>query len=323
VKIKILKESAKTPIVKVDVVNSKNSRVKYESRMSIELEDKIVYQTLTITETNKRIEGGSKAIEDLERCYPRNISKYPPEIKRIRPWNINGNASKGPNVTIFFGGRTVSAKTLEIDFRIDAIQPLDDQGKPSGSAVKNMDQYSENIFTSNSGAAMRFFNSIRKQIGEYVKNNPWYIYSFFGIETEKEMDDDFDPSRVNKRTKLYLLALRGLQRKAPGEWVITYPYEGDTNSVIFFRCPMGGINEVSTMAGGAVQGFGAPFTEEEKKLIQEMYSSAAIMGSGSGRIPAERSPEAHKRYVRIRFRRQGLQNFKPNRYFKENKRKKH
>ena len=46
-----------------------------------------------------------------------------------------------------------------------------------------------------------------------------------------------------------------------------------------------------------------------------MYSSAGIMGSGSGRIPAERSPEGHKRYVRIRFKRQGLQNFKPNRYF--------
>ena len=187
-------------------------QVKYESRMSIELEDKIVYQTLTITETNKRIEGGSKAIEDLERCYPRNISKYPPEIKKIRPWNINGNASKGPNVTIFFGGRTVSAKTLEIDFRIDAIQPLDDQGKPSGSAVRSMDKYSENIFTSNSGSAMRFFNSIRKQIGEYVKNNPWYIYSFFGIETEKEMDDDFDPNRVNKEQN-FIFLLSELQER--------------------------------------------------------------------------------------------------------------
>ena len=75
-----------------------------------------------------------------------------------------------------------------------------------------------------------------------------------------------------------------------------------------------GLEESSSMGGGAVQGHAG-----KKEDLEEMYSSAAIMGSGSGRIPAERSPEAHKRYVRIRFKRQGLQNFKPNRYFKENK----
>ena len=128
-------------------------------------------------------------------------------------------------------------------------------------------------------------------------------------------DDTGERSEVNKRTKLYLVALKRLQRQLPGKWIVTYPEEGNPNSVIFLKCPMGGLNEVSSMAGGAVQGFAGPFTKEEKKIIQEMYSSAAIMGSGSGRIPAERSPEAHRRYVRIRFKRQGLQNFKPNRYF--------
>lgn len=55
---------------------------------------------------------------------------------------------------------------------------------------------------------------------------------------------------------------------------------------------------------------------EHSKKIDELYStSGAMMGSGSGQIPKERNPEAHKRYVRIRFTRQGLQNFKPNRYF--------
>lgn len=71
------------------------------------------------------------------------------------------------------------------------------------------------------------------------------------------------------------------------------------------------LEEISAMAGGAVEG--APREE-----LEEMYSTAgAIMGSGSGEIPKERNPEAHKRYVRIRFTKQGLQNFKPNPYFSE------
>jgi hypothetical protein len=61
---------------------------------------------------------------------------------------------------------------------------------------------------------------------------------------------------------------------------------------------------------------------KHSKKIDEMYSSAGMMGMGSGRIPAERSPEGHERYVRMRHDRQGLQNFKPNRYFAENEEKK-
>jgi hypothetical protein len=103
------------------------------------------------------------------------------------------------------------------------------------------------------------------------------------------------------------------------------------------------LKEISAMGFGAVQG--APREELEEvssekqrkfmcamsnkpanerpeglsKKIDEMYSTAgAMMGSGSGEIPKERNPEAHKRYVRIRYTRQGLQNFKPNRYFAEN-----
>ena len=57
---------------------------------------------------------------------------------------------------------------------------------------------------------------------------------------------------------------------------------------------------------------------EHSKALEGMFStSGAMMGAGSGQIPHERSPEGHKRYVRIRFTRQGLQNFKPNRYFAE------
>lgn len=56
---------------------------------------------------------------------------------------------------------------------------------------------------------------------------------------------------------------------------------------------------------------------EHSKKIDELYStSGAMMGAGSGQIPHERSPEGHKRYVRIRYTRQGLQNFKPSPYFR-------
>lgn len=72
------------------------------------------------------------------------------------------------------------------------------------------------------------------------------------------------------------------------------------------------LEEISAMADGGVEG--APREE-----LEEMYStSGAMMGSGSGEIPKERNPEAHKRYVRIRFTQQGLQNFKPSPYFSEN-----
>ena len=83
-------------------------------------------------------------------------------------------------------------------------------------------------------------------------------------------------------------------------------------TVLFSLDVNGGINEFSSGWWGCSK-FGSSFTEEEEKLIQEMCSSAAIMGSGSGRIPAE-GHEGHERCV-DRHDRQGLQNFKPNRYF--------
>jgi hypothetical protein len=62
--------------------------------------------------------------------------------------------------------------------------------------------------------------------------------------------------------------------------------------------------------------------DEEGKLEEMFSTSGAMMGSGSGHIPHERSPEGHKRYVRIRFTRQGLQNFKPSRYFPDREQQK-
>ena len=66
------------------------------------------------------------------------------------------------------------------------------------------------------------------------------------------------------------------------------------------------------------QAYAIAISMHEDGKLEEMYSSAGIMGSGSGRIPSERSPEGHKRYVRMRHDKQGLQNFKRNRYFKKN-----
>ena len=315
IKRKTLKESLKDYEVgnmKVKVL--KNDRNGYKSVISITLDDKIVYQQLSIKQTGIEVGVDSLGMKELKRCYPANFSDYPEEIKKMqpKPWDINGNANPTPNrymVTKFHTGNNVLTKTCDIDFEILRVEPLD------GSPMKSEDPYGDNVFGKNQMAALLFFREIMKQVGEYVKNDPWLIYSFFGIETDEEMAADYDEDHVNKRTRLYLVALKRLQRQLPGEWIVTYPEKGSVNSIIFFRCPMGSINEVSSMTGGAVQGFGAPFTKEEEKLIQEMYSSAAIMGAGTGRIPAERSPEGHRRYVRIRFTRQGLQNFKPNRYF--------
>ena len=79
------------------------------------------------------------------------------------------------------------------------------------------------------------------------------------------------------------------------------------------------LEEISSCAGGAVEGH---VDHTEKEELEEMYStSGAMMGAGSGEIPKERNPEAHKRYIRIRFLRQGLQNFKPNPYFAEGEEK--
>jgi hypothetical protein len=95
------------------------------------------------------------------------------------------------------------------------------------------------------------------------------------------------------------------------------------------------LKEMSSMGGGSAQGNGgvAPFNDnktlrrfnkkqEEDQRLKEMFSSSGVMGMGYGRVPAERSPAGHKRYVRMRFRKQKLRNFKPNRYFAEENDKK-
>lgn len=76
------------------------------------------------------------------------------------------------------------------------------------------------------------------------------------------------------------------------------------------------LKETSVAAG--VAGFAGRVPEqEEKKELEELYStSGAYMSSGG---PFDRSKKGHKRYIRMRYTNQNLQNFKPNRYFVENK----
>tara|TARA_Y100000592_G_scaffold49520_1_gene78419 strand:- start:1400 stop:2281 length:882 start_codon:yes stop_codon:yes gene_type:complete len=79
------------------------------------------------------------------------------------------------------------------------------------------------------------------------------------------------------------------------------------------------IDEMSSMGAGAVQGHVDNVKKEE---LDEMYStSGAMMGSGSGQGPYERSPEGHERYIRMRYELQNNKVFKPNRYFAENEEK--
>ena len=82
------------------------------------------------------------------------------------------------------------------------------------------------------------------------------------------------------------------------------------------------LDEMSAMGGGAVGGYAQrlPKQEEDDKL-DEMYSSSGGVGLAGGHGPHDRSAKGHKRYVRMRFINQKLQNFKPNRYFAEEKKK--
>lgn len=309
-KIKIKKKLTESRKDNITTEILKNDSNGYKSFITMKLDDRTIYQELSIEKFKTKVYRDSEGLNKLQKCYPSTFQKYPPEIRKLKPWNINGNSGPGRTVVNFYtqGGPFIT--TYNIDFRIVNVE------SSTGEDFSDLDIYDEGIFGKNKLAAMSFYREVMKQIGEYVKNNPWMIYYFFGIETDEELDAEFSEETENKRTKLYLLSLKRLQRILDGEWVVTYPEKGNPNSIMFFKCPVSELQEIYSMGRGAVQGFGAPFSKEEEKLIQELYStSGAMMGAGSGQIPKERNPEAHKRYVRIRFTRQGLQNFKPSPYF--------
>jgi len=76
------------------------------------------------------------------------------------------------------------------------------------------------------------------------------------------------------------------------------------------------LKETSLTSG--ITGFAGTVPErEEKKELEELYSTSGAISSSGG--PYDRSPEGHERYVRRRHDMEGLENFKQNRYFAEDK----
>ena len=191
--------------------------------------------------------------------------------------------------------------TYDINFKILYIE-IDGQDI-------EFDIYDENIFSKMD--SLKFFRHIMKEIGEYIIANPDKVYYFNGIRSDAEFRRNHTGESM--RTKLYRMFLKKLFKMLPGNWKTETL--NDVNQVLFWKCP-------GKQAELALENKEIDFTNEETDLIHEMYStSGAMMGSGSGQIPKERNNKAHKRYVRMRFVNQGLQNFKPNRYFAENSKK--
>jgi hypothetical protein len=193
-------------------------------------------------------------------------------------------------------------KTFDIDFKILYIEV---DGEPL-----EFDLYDENIFSKMD--SLKFFRHIMKEVGDYIISNQEKVYYFYGIHGSNEEDASTTESM---RTKLYKMFLKRLYKLLPGDWrTMTLK---NVNQFLFWKCPDG------EQASLVFENKETEFTNEEIDLIHELYStSGAAMGSGSGHIPHERSPEGHKRYVRIRYTRQGLQNFKPNRYFRSREQQK-
>ena len=132
------------------------------------------------------------------------------------------------------------------------------------------------------------------------------------LQRVKELETQASKNKVNLENPDELAILEGLLEHVQ-KWTKVFTKMMQEKDSFFKKIgKMFGLEESSSMGAGAVQGH----VDNRKKELDEMYSSAAIMGSGGGGFPKERSPEGHKRYVRIRFKRQGLQNFKPNRYFR-------
>lgn len=182
------------------------------------------------------------------------------------------------------------------------IEHMEKDGKP----ITDFYDLDENIFL-NKMDSLRFFKQVMKEIGQYVSKHLDKVYRFIGIPSEEE--ELFSVDKATKRTQIYKMGLKRLFRSLPGNWK-SQAVAGDPNNLFFWRCPDGDQGSL------VFENKELQFTNEEIDLIHEMYStSGAMMGSGSGQIPKERNPEAHKRYVRIRFTRQGLQNFKPSPYF--------
>lgn len=203
-----------------------------------------------------------------------------------------------PNALVWSNYGSRQLVYSEIYFHIEHIEK-------NGERITDFYDLDENIFL-NKMDSLRFFKQVMKEIGQYVSKHLDKVYRFVGIPS----DDETDGTTATKRTQIYKMGLKRLFRSLPGNWKSQTVVE--PNNIFFWRCPDG------EQAGLVFENKEIDFTNEEIDLIHEMYStSGTMMGAGSGQIPKERNPEAHKRYVRIRFTRQGLQNFKPSPYFRD------
>ena len=190
-------------------------------------------------------------------------------------------------------------KNSEIYFHIEHMEK-------NGEPITDFYDLDENIFLDKMDS-FKFFKQVMKEIGQYVSKHLDKVYHFTGIPSDNR--NEISSGKVSKRTEIYKMGLKRLFRSLQGNWKIKTA--GNGNSVFFWRCPDGEQGNL------VFENKEFEFTNEEIDLIHELYStSGAMMGSGSGHIPHERSPEGHKRYVRIRYTRQGLQNFKPSPYFR-------
>ena len=247
-------------------------------------------------------DGTTKANKNYKIAQELSIEKYGDLQKHVHPEVYEAVRECLPNNIIKTSfGETLN--TYHIDFQISYIE-ID--GEPL-----EFDKYDENIFSKMD--SLKFFRHVMKEVGEYIMSNTDKVYYFYGIHGDNKEDDGTTESM---RTKLYKMFLKKLYKLLPGDW--RNMTLRNVNQFLFWKCPDQDSGEQKELV---FESQDLEFTNEELDLIYEMYSSAGIMGMGSGRIPSERNPEAHKRYVRMRFINQGLQNFKSNRYFAEDKKK--
>ena len=121
-KIKIKKKLTESRKDNITTEILKNDSNGYKSLITMKLDDRTIYQELSIEKFKTKVYRDSEGLNKLQKCYPSTFQKYPPEIRKLKPWNINGNSGPGRTVVNFYtqGGPFIT--TYNIDFRIVNIE---------------------------------------------------------------------------------------------------------------------------------------------------------------------------------------------------------
>ena len=273
---KKIEESSKiTSSVNVD------SSTGYESIITVIGKHAKIKQKLVIKASSEYIEG--QTLKKLKECAPRD---------QWHKLNLSDGKHRGV------------VPTFEIDFAIKDITIWGEE-----HVHHNTMGYAENIFD-NKMDAFRFFRQVIKEIEHFIRKNPDYIYSFFGLNTKEE--DIFmgnlggDEVPESKRTRLYRTAIQRVAKKMPGNWVYTPIDSGDPNNVIFYKCKNSDIRE-------NYEKISDNLSLEEENLILELYHgmiseiSQASGLTGHNIFPKASAEEEYEGYVE-RSRHQGLKN---------------